>query len=147
MLRQLQKNDLPQLVTIEKLTQISPWNEETFERCWQSGYVGWVIEKDEQVLGFIMITLQSGECHILNLCVHPDFQRHGHGKMLLQHVLKTMNAKGTRMVFLEVRRSNSPALKLYHQLGFVQIGERQNYYPHGQEREDALVFAKDLSVE
>lgn len=49
------------------------------------------------------------------------------------------------IVFLEVRRSNKPAILLYQKLDFIQIGERKNYYSCESGREDALVFAKDLT--
>ncbi|MHB1949438.1 MAG: ribosomal protein S18-alanine N-acetyltransferase [Gammaproteobacteria bacterium] len=147
MLRILQETDLPQLLVIENLTQIAPWSEDIFKRCWQGGYSGWVIEQENQVVAFILATLRVGETHILNLCVHPSFQRRGYGRELLLHVLAVAKSKGDGMAILEVRRSNISAIQLYEQQGFIKIGERKNYYPAQKGREDALVFAKDLGVQ
>jgi ribosomal-protein-alanine N-acetyltransferase len=48
--------------------------------------------------------------------------------------------------FLEVRRSNEGAINLYRSMGFVQIGERKNYYPSKSDREDALIMSRDLPL-
>ena len=44
-------------------------------------------------------------------------------------------------VSLEVRKSNLPAIKLYSDFGFEMMGEREQYYPDG---EDALVMTKEI---
>jgi ribosomal protein S18 acetylase RimI-like enzyme len=31
-------------------------------------------------------------------------------------------------------------------MGFVQIGERKNYYPSKSDREDALIMSRDLPL-
>ena len=137
---------LPQLVIIEALGQLAPWPFDVFKRCLLAGYafLGWVNE--DQVIGFIIYSFSVGECHILNLCVHPDYQGLGVGKNLLVHALTVAHETGAEIAFLEVRCSNHRAIALYQAMGFNQIGERKGYYPRGEGREDALVFAKDLSV-
>lgn len=147
MLRSLSKLDLPQVLNIEILTQIAPWSAETFERCLEAGFRGWVIEQNERILGFIIVSFQSGESHILNLCVHPDYQCKGHGQQLIEEALFRAKAQKMSTAFLEVRRSNYKAIALYEKMGFVQIGERKQYYPALNGREDALMFAKDLGVD
>lgn len=145
-IRDLHESDLAQLLVIEEQSHISPWNAETFERCWRAGYKGWVIEKENKVIGFIIATMQMGESHVLNLCVQPDCQHQGFGKKLMIYFLELARENKIGIVFLEVRRSNQPAILLYQNLGFIQIAERKNYYPCESGREDALVLAKDLSV-
>ncbi len=48
-------------------------------------------------------------------------------------------AHGARRTYLEVRRSNVPAQRLYESLGFTDTGVRKNYY--SQPEEDALVLS------
>jgi ribosomal-protein-alanine N-acetyltransferase len=146
MLRNISLSDLPQLLLIEQLTQFSPWTAEIFERCLQAHYEGWVWEIDDKIAGFIISAQQVGENHILNIGVHPDYQRQGIGQTLVAYVLETAKKKASHISFLEVRRSNTKAIALYEKVGFVQIGERKNYYVAFQGREDALIFAKDLTV-
>ena len=47
-------------------------------------------------------------------------------------------------MFLEVRPSNAPAIALYHDEGFNEIGRRPRYYPAIGGREDAIVMALEL---
>ena len=48
---------------------------------------------------------------------------------------------GAGKVFLEVRVSNSAAMKLYLKCGFAGVYARTRYYPDG---EDCLVMVKNL---
>ncbi len=145
MLRILQKSDIPQAMIIERLTQFTPWTEEVFERCYDAGYRGWVIEQGDQLIGYLIMSTLAGESHILNVCIHPDFQHQGFGRQLVEAALKNAKEKSD-IAFLEVRRSNAYAIALYEKMGFIQISTRKNYYPTKEGREDALVFAKDLRV-
>lgn len=147
MLRTLQITDLSQLLLIEQASQPSPWSEETFKQCLHANCQGWVVEEEGAVVGFIIISSHVGESHILNLCVHPLYQGRKLGFKLLSFALSEMKRVGIGCAYLEVRRSNDRAIALYRNMGFVEIGERKNYYPPPPRIEDALVFAKDLGIE
>jgi len=145
MLRMLNiETDLDKLVILEQKTQISPWTMEVFQRCVDAGSYSWVIEVENNVIGFIFVLLQAGEAHILNVCVQPEYQNKGYGFQLLTEALSQLKEKKVDMAYLEVRRSNAKAMALYRKMGFALIGERKNYYVQGEHKEDALVFAKDL---
>lgn len=139
--------DLDKLVTLEEKAQISPWTIDVFQKCLDAGSYSWVIEVQNNVIGFIFILLQAGEAHILNICVHPDYQHQGYGVQLITEALSRLKQKEVGIAYLEVRRSNVKAIALYRKMGFMQIGERKNYYAQGEHKEDALVFAKDLRKE
>jgi [ribosomal protein S18]-alanine N-acetyltransferase len=146
-IRQLSDLDIPNLLTVEEAAQSSPWSDAAFKRCFEANYLGWTAEAPGKMLGFIMISINLGECHILNLCVHPTEQHKGIGRGLLLYALRWAKQVGAGMVYLEVRRSNLAAIGLYRKMNFRIIGERKEYYPHGQTREDALIFARDLGIE
>jgi [ribosomal protein S18]-alanine N-acetyltransferase len=148
MQRVLDSTDLPDLVIVEAKTQISPWTLDTFLQCIRANSYGYVTVHEGKIIGYILLLSQVGETHILNFGILPDFQQQGHGSNLLQHALKIAKSEGNGLAYLEVRASNHQAIALYKKMGFTQIGERKAYYstPSG-EREDALVFAKDLSGE
>ncbi len=144
MLRNLSKSDLSQLVAIEQAVQVAPWTEDTFKVCFQSGYIGWAVDMDKKMVGFILVSLSSTECHILNLCIAQDYQHQGLGKKLLDYALSEAQKYGAGIAYLEVRKSNSRAIRLYRNMKFHLVGERKNYYPSVPGKEDALVFAKSL---
>lgn len=147
MLRALFKSDLQQILSIEKSVHVVPWNEDTFLTCFESGYLGWVIEIDKKIIGFIIISLRTDECHVLNICVSREYQRQGYGNQLLTHALNHAKKEQAGIVYLEVRRSNHVAIGLYRKLKFHLIGERKDYYPTVSGAEDALIFAKSLHEE
>jgi ribosomal-protein-alanine N-acetyltransferase len=140
------QTDLGALLAIETATQVVPWTEETFHVCFQAGYLGWVIEVEEKVVGFVMVSIQRDECHVLNLAVARANQSQGLGRKLMEHAMLYAEQNGAGIVYLEVRRSNSRAISLYRKLNFHQIGERKGYYPTVAGMEDALIFAKSLRV-
>lgn len=145
MLRTLYKSDLSRIVAIENAVHVAPWAEDTFKTCLQSTCIGWVVEADQKVVGFVMISMSLDECHVLNICVDYPYQRRGYARQLLIKVLNHCKAKKLELVYLEVRRSNAGAIHLYEKLGFQLLGERAGYYPTVAGREDALILAKILS--
>lgn len=146
LIRKLHKTDLPKLIIIEELSHSVPWSEEAFQHCLNARYPGWVLELEGKMIGFIIMTLQAEESHILNITIDRRYQRKGYGKQLLAYGLKEVQKGGAVIAYLEVRASNTRAIKLYENMGFIQIGVRKDYYPVPTGKEDALVFAKDLFV-
>lgn len=141
----MQQVDLPQVMTIEELVYPFPWTQGIFQDCLRVGYCCWLIELDREVLGYGVMSVVIDESHILNLCIHPDWQSRGLGRKLIQRLFKIARQHAAETAFLEVRESNRAALALYQRLGFVEIGRRRDYYPSiGDGREDALVMSLEL---
>ncbi|MFZ5605410.1 MAG: ribosomal protein S18-alanine N-acetyltransferase [Pseudomonadota bacterium] len=136
---------LPAVMDIEERAYRWPWTEGMFRDSLNSGYLCHVLADSGQLLGYTVIYVAVGESHILNICVEPDKQGLGIGRMLLRHALECAVDHGAEQAFLEVRPSNLPAIGLYESMGFVQVGLRKEYYPAGDAREDALVYQADLA--
>ncbi|OGT39750.1 MAG: ribosomal-protein-alanine N-acetyltransferase [Gammaproteobacteria bacterium RIFCSPHIGHO2_12_FULL_38_14] len=145
MIRTISKSDLAQLLAIEQSVHVIPWTSDAFKTCFDAGYKGWVIEKNNRILGFIIVSFHPKECHILNICIHHEHQRCGYGWQLLEHVINEAKHDGATILYLEVRRSNTRAITLYKKMNFQLVGERKNYYPTVSGHEDALVFARLLA--
>ncbi|RVU81783.1 ribosomal-protein-alanine N-acetyltransferase [Leucothrix sargassi] len=138
--------DVPAVMVVELLAYPHPWEAQVMRQCLQnSHYYGWVFELDKRIKGYFFLSVIAGEMHILNLCVHPELQGKGWGRELLKRTFDlAVNEYQANMCFLEVRPSNTAALRLYESEGFNEIGMRKNYYPATQGREDALVMAKSI---
>ncbi len=78
------------------------------------------------------------EAHVTNLAVHPDFRRKGVAKALLLNALKECYNDKIKYLTLEVRVSNTGAIKLYEDFGFKSLGVRKKYYQNNNE--DALIM-------
>ncbi|CAB1276659.1 ribosomal protein S18-alanine N-acetyltransferase [Candidatus Nitrosacidococcus tergens] len=142
--RPMQDEDLDVVITIEKTACAFPWTYRTFVDCLYAGYESWVYERDKKIYGYGIASVQVGEAHILNICVHPDYQHQGCGHYILAHLLKISKTLGAQIVFLEVRPSNHRALSLYYKFGFNEVGIRKGYYPGRKGREDAFLLGLSL---
>lgn len=124
-----------------------PWTDTIMSDCLRVGYCCWVMEMEQQIIGYSIVSVAVEECHILNLCVDPEFRGAGLGKQLLEKVLLIAAEHHARVAFLEVRPSNRSAVALYENAGFNEVGLRSNYYPAEKGREDALILARDLIID
>ena len=139
--------DLREIILIENRAYQFCWTEGVFRDCLRAGYHCQVlaVPNGGAIQGYGVMSAAVGEAHIFNLCVRPELQGNGLARRILQHLLGVARAEAVKTVFLEVRASNTPALRLYSAAGFCEIGQRPGYYPASKgRREDALVMAKEL---
>ena len=139
-LRPMQEEDLPFIMEIEPRAYEFPWTQTIFQDCLRVGYCSWVLEKNDELVAYGVMSVAAGESHILNLSVNPDYQNMGLGNTLLRHFVDLAYEHHADMTFLEVRPSNFAAINLYLNNGFDEIGIRRNYYPAKMGREDAPPF-------
>jgi len=142
----MRESDLDQVVKNESMAYKNGWTRRIFTDCLHAGYQCWVLANKHQVIAHGVMSVAIGECHLLTLCVHQDYQRFGYGRKLFKLLLDQAVKLDAEKCFLEVRVSNAPAIALYRSLGFVRIGERKNYYPGSDGREDALIMSRDLPM-
>ena len=82
------------------------------------------------------------EGQILNIGVDRNYRRRGYAKAILSALEADARAHGAKALFLEVRVSNLPAIRLYESAGFSTVGRRPNFYR--APLEDALLMKKEL---
>jgi ribosomal-protein-alanine N-acetyltransferase len=138
-------DDLDAVLVIEREAYRFPWSGRVFKDCLRVGYSCWVLGEGRSLLGYGIMSVAAGESHILNLCVRPGAQRRGHGEQLLRHLCAAARAGRAETTLLEVRPSNAVAVRLYERHGFRRVGTRRGYYPDQRGREDAFVYALDLT--
>lgn len=136
--------DLSAVMAIEVKAYHFPWTRTIFQDCIRIGYCCRLLEIQGRIEAYGVMSMGAGEAHILNLCVRPESQGRGLAYRLLENLFALARTYGVQTIFLEVRPSNIPALKLYRSAGFCEVGQRRDYYPAVQGREDALVMAKAL---
>ncbi|RAL25455.1 ribosomal-protein-alanine N-acetyltransferase [Lujinxingia litoralis] len=140
--RRARPEDLDAIMAVETRAHHHPWQRESFAREFTLEWSRiWVVCADDEIAGFLAFWRVLDELHILDVAVHPDFQRRGIARALLQMLLALGQAHEVVAVLLEVRVSNAPALGLYKSLGFKRMGRRKRYYEDG---EDAWVMCAEL---
>ncbi|HUA88492.1 MAG TPA: ribosomal protein S18-alanine N-acetyltransferase [Steroidobacteraceae bacterium] len=139
-IRPMRAADVLEVVAIERASYQFPWSEGIFRDCLRVGYVCRVVSALRQVMGYGVMSVGAGEAHVLNLCIAEGFRCRGAGRKLLLCLLERAHAAGMAEAFLEVRPSNTTAIRLYQSLGFEQVGTRRGYYQAPNGREDAAVL-------
>ena len=128
-IREMQLDDLEQVMKIENENFSRPWTE--------TGFFTFLIRQDtlfliaaegEEILGYCGVVMVQDEGDITNVSVKKDRQNHGTGKLLVQELIRITNEMGVSRLFLEVRESNERAIHVYEKAGFVKNGLRKNYY-------------------
>jgi [ribosomal protein S18]-alanine N-acetyltransferase len=135
-----QEQNLNTILALEKAAQFTPWSEKMFLDSLKAGHKLLALSENEEIIGFIVFTINTEESEILNLVIKPARQRKGYGRILLSDALSKIEKAGVKKIFLEVRQSNLAAQNLYLSLGFKKIGERKNYYRCDSGFENALLF-------
>jgi ribosomal-protein-alanine N-acetyltransferase len=142
--RPMRDPDLPAVMEVERAAYPHPWSEAIFRDCLRVGYCCWLAMVDRQIVGHGVMSIAAGECHVLNICIHPDWQGRQLGRKILRRLLSIARRHNADTAFLEVRGSNRAAIALYETEGFGEVGIRRGYYPHKEGREDAIIMARPL---
>lgn len=148
MLREMEKDDIDAVLEIERACFSHPWKRAHFQEHLQYRPLaeGWLAEREEEIVGFLLswyiaiYAQATGEVHILNIAVKPQWQRNGIGVTLLNRAVRYGMAMQCEMATLEVRESNLAAQGFYRKFNFQVTGRRNNYYGS----EDALIMEASL---
>jgi ribosomal-protein-alanine N-acetyltransferase len=96
-----------------------------------------LVAEGTQVIGFLVARQTApNEREILNVAVDPDERRRGVARILLKGEL----GRGKNQWFLEVRESNTRAIKLYQSVGFRVFARRESYYANPPEAAIVMKF-------
>lgn len=139
------KDDIfARLEQLEHITVSDGWSAESFrsEAAKDNGYVLYIMEENN-VIALLTGYYAFGEGDITNVAVHPDYRRRGLAAKLLSEFEKLLPEDAVD-IFLEVRESNEPAIKLYEKCGFEYLSLRKNFYR--DPRENAVVMKKIRSI-
>ena len=143
-IREMNLEDLSDVFFIEKKAYPFPWSKSLFEQAITSTKYCCVVELNNSIIGYAIISFVVGEAELLNICIDPDQQGKGYANTLLSHITEYAAEADNHEMYLEVRVSNSSAIHLYEKMGFNEIGRRKNYYPGKDGREDAILMALPL---
>lgn len=134
-----------QVAALERVCFSDPWSESSVAGELANPLSLWLVAmEDGQLAGYVGSQSVMGESDMMNLAVDPAFRRRGVGQSLVRALIGALGKHGNHSLSLEVRASNAPALALYQNLGFSQVGRRPNYYRNP--KEDALILRKEWEL-
>lgn len=140
-IRGMRPGDLSKVIALERIHFDDPWSLAHFRHEIMSNKVSWplVVELGSQLLGYAVTWFVEDEIHLANLAVEPSFRQQGIATELMGLIFAEGIDRGATCAYLEVRNSNSAAIRLYKKCGFEKIGIRPGYYRDG---ENAVVMRR-----
>ncbi len=145
-IQEMNEADLDDVLAIEERSFPKPWSRAMFESELDNpvseAYTLKLASGGNHVLAaYVVFWAVYEEAHILNIAVREDLRNRGLASSLLSVVLEMLARKpAVTYVYLEVRRSNAAARRLYEKFGFKEAYERKDYYGD----EDAIVMVLTL---
>lgn len=112
-----------------------------------------VAEISIEIVGYVMCKIEYGfsnfrklgfvkKGHVVSIAVLEKMRGRGVGKVLMEEALNGIVSRRCDEIYLEVRTSNTPAIKMYENLNFQMKSRLRAYYRDG---EDAYLMALELS--
>ena len=143
----MKETDLPEILAIENESFPLPWTAAMFIKELNNANAQCLTARlnfgSKSVLGaYIIFWIVADEAHLHNLAVKKEFRRQSLAFNLLKAMQEIARQVGIRAQTLEVRQSNTAAIKLYEKCGFVVKGIRPLYYQ--ETHEDALIMWADV---
>jgi len=141
------KADLPEIMAIERESFASPWTAGMFAKEIDSSHARCLCvrinSEDKSIVGgYIIFWLVAGEAHLHNVAVKKEYRSLGLAFGLMEAMKEISGVNKITSQTLEVRESNTEAIKLYRKCGFVVKGVRPFYYT--DTCEDALIMWADV---
>ena len=111
-----------------------------------------VAEFDGKIIGYAMFKIEFGfsnfrklgfvkKGHVVSIAILEEHRGKKVGTMLMEEAINGLVSRRTEEVYLEVRVSNSSAIKMYEKLNFKVRSRLKSYYRDG---EDAYLMALEL---
>jgi len=154
---ELSYDDIGQISSMEKEFFSVPWSESSIGHYADAGntvfvvarsakLVSWPFEDGErpvrEVAGYAAVMCAADEGNLVSIGVRPEYRQMGIASELLDICYEMSASRGVASIYLEVRETNEPAIRLYEKEGFAYIGKRPRFYREPEE--DALLYRKQL---
>jgi ribosomal-protein-alanine N-acetyltransferase len=143
---------LPELVKIENACILPPWSEADLrnEIGRSDGLFALALENGSDtaeggVLGFCILRRAGDEAELYQIAVRKEARNRGVADSLMHSAIRYCRENKIGSIYLEVRKSNEAAIRLYRKHGFKNGGCRKNYY--SSPVEDAVVMSLALDLD
>ena len=142
-LRRLETRDLDVVEAIERESYPTPWSRSMFDAELRkpSALALGAFAESGVLVGYAFVSRYVDAWHVMNVAVANSYRRRGIASALLERLFAVTESDPQRGYTLEVRVSNTGAIRLYEQLGFEARGIRRGYYTDN--REDALIMWRE----
>ena len=144
-IRPMTREDVDEVSRIEEACFSMPWSRKSFWEMAEAPDARYLVaelthdgKSSVRLAGVCGVLNMAGDGNITNVAVREEYRGRGIAARLMRRLLADAEAAGMRAFTLEVRASNTAAIRLYEKLGFTGEGYRPNFYE--KPTEDALIM-------
>ena len=137
--RAMTREDADEIAALEAKCFAMPWSREDFWRENKNELAEYVVgELGGKIVAYAGAWVSFDQAEVMHIAVEPNFRGQGFGTLTFGALLEAVKKRGAKSVTLEVRPSNTAAIKLYENFGLKSVGRRKGYYLDNGE--DALIM-------
>ena len=142
-IRVMEERDLQSVAKMEKDIFSDPWSIDAFADSIKNDSAIFIVaEMNDTVVGFCGVYIMSPEAEIANIAVAKDYRNRGIAQKMLSWQIEQLKEKQVEALFLDVRKTNTVAYRLYNKFGFENIAIRKDYYY--SPKEDAIIMKLEI---
>ncbi len=117
------------ILKIAEQCKLSKWSyTDYFIEAERENSIFLIARSSRQIIGFLCARVVQGEADLLNFGVLENHRRTGVGNLLFEALMEILSGCGKGELWLEVRESNSDAVRFYTRRGFSLVQNRKNFY-------------------
>ena len=137
--RQMTQDDADAVAAIEEKSFAMPWKRDDFWREATNELATYIVgELDGKIIAYAGAWVSFNQAEVMSVAVEPELRGQGIGTILFGELIRLVKERGATSITLEVRPSNTAAIKLYESFGLRSVGRRRGYYIDNGE--DALIM-------
>jgi ribosomal-protein-alanine N-acetyltransferase len=153
-IRRCEDRDLTSVVNINMVTLPEHYSDYFFQSLLRELPEAFIVaEFHDDVIGYIMCKIEFGfsnfrklgfvkKGHVVSVAVLDQHRGKGVGKALMLEGINGVVSRKSDEIYLEVRISNTQAIRMYQNLGFQIKSRLRSYYRDG---EDAYLMALEFN--
>ena len=132
-LRKANLRDIPAILEIEQ----ECFREDSFSREQFAYLIGrskgtfYVVVEQELIIAYISLLLHAGTHYLRKYSI--AFRGRKLGQLLMEQTIATAHDCKAAKITLEVKVTNTPAIRLYMKNGFIPVGVKPAYYHDGSD--------------
>ena len=144
MIRNMQIDDIDQVMEIETKVFSHPWRKMDFlyELKENPFSTIWVVEVNQTIVAYLGYWHDENLLQLTTLAVDENYQGNGYAKAMMKHLFDFAHDQKIDAISLEVRESNFKAIGLYEHFNFKKAAIRENYY--SQPNEDGILMVCNM---